>query len=165
MGFKFRDLELLARQAGFDSSISPTIAAISLAESGGNPRAHNPRYPDDSYGLMQVNMLDEPGYLLGTERRRRYGLQSNDQLFDPLTNMKAAKDIYDSQGLGAWSVYTSGAYKNHLPESFTPAAIGETALAPSQTKSESGSGLRMAGEASEPTSIVISNIAKMLGFN
>ena len=79
--------------------------------------------------------------------------------------MKAAKDIYDSQGLGAWSVYTSGAYKNHLPGSFTPAAIGETASAPSQTKSENESGLRMAGEASEPTSIVISNIAKMLGFN
>ena len=71
MGFKFRDLELLARQAGFDSSISPTIAAISLAESGGNPRAHNPRYPDDSYGLRQVTMLAEPGYLHGTERRRR----------------------------------------------------------------------------------------------
>ena len=65
MSFKFADLELLARQAGFDSSISPTIAAISLAESGGNPMAHNPRYPDNSYGLMQVNMLDEPGYQLG----------------------------------------------------------------------------------------------------
>ena len=122
MSFKFEDLELLARQAGFDSSVSPTIAAISLAESGGDPMAHNPRYPDNSYGLMQVNMLDEPGYKLGAERRQRYGLQSNDQLFDPLTNMRAAKDIYDSQGLGAWSVYTSGAYKNHLPGTFTPAS-------------------------------------------
>lgn len=118
MSLKFEDLELLARQAGFDTSISPTIAAISLAESGGNPMAHNPRYPDNSYGLMQVNMLDEPGYQLGAERRQRYGLQSNDQLFDPLTNMKAAKDIFDTQGLGAWSVYKSGAYKNHLPNGF-----------------------------------------------
>ena len=120
MSLKFEELELLARQAGFSLDDSPTIAAIALAESGGDPNAHNPIYPDNSYGLMQVNMLDEPGYMLGAERRARYGLQSNEELKDPLTNMRAAKDIFDTQGLGAWSVYKSGAYKNHLPGNFTP---------------------------------------------
>ena len=115
--YNFNEIESMARAAGFDSSISPVMAAISLAESGGNPMAHNPRYPDNSYGLFQVNMLDEPGYMLGAERRGRYGLRSNDELFDPMTNLKAAKDIYDSQGLGAWSVFTSGAYKRHMPTS------------------------------------------------
>ena len=118
MSLSFEELELLARQAGFSLDDSPTIAAIALAESGGNPNAHNPRYPDNSYGLMQVNMLDEPGYMLGAERRARYGLQSNEELKDPLVNMRAAKDIFDTQGLGAWSVYKSGAYKNHLPNGF-----------------------------------------------
>ena len=166
MSFKFGDLELLARQAGFDSSISPTIAAISLAESGGNPMAHNPRYPDNSYGLMQVNMLDEPGYQLGAERRRRYGLQSNDQLFDPLTNMKAAKDIYDSQGLGAWSVYTSGAYKNHLPGSFTPASGGQFQQQPTAPPPVQEEGLRMAGQVTGddgPLAIAVKNISRLFG--
>lgn len=140
MSYKFDELELLARQAGFDPKISPTIAAISLAESGGNPKAHNPTYPDNSYGLMQVNMLDEPGYQLGAERRNRYGLQSNEELFDPLTNMRAAKDIYDSQGLEAWSVYSSGAYKKHLPSSFTPLKKQSYEAMPSEMKA-----VRMAG--------------------
>lgn len=166
MSFKFEDLELLARQAGFDSSLSPTIAAISLAESGGNPMAHNPRYPDNSYGLMQVNMLDEPGYQLGAERRQRYGLQSNDQLFDPLTNMKAAKDIYDSQGLGAWSVYSSGAYKNHLPGSFTPASGGQFQQAPTAPPPVKEEGLRMAGQVTGddgPLAIAVKNISRLFG--
>ena len=177
MSFKFRDLELLARQAGFDPSISPTIAAISLAESGGNPMAHNPRYPDNSYGLMQVNMLDEPGYRLGAERRQRYGLRSNDQLFDPLTNMKAAKDIYDSQGLGAWSVYTSGAYKNHLPGNYTPAtelsaSASQSSMPPAEQRQPSqqlGTDLgksRMAGEITGSDGIfdvAIKNLSKLLG--
>ena len=116
----FEQLKGLALQAGFDAEIAPTIAAISLAESGGNPNAHNPTYPDNSYGLMQINMLDEPGYLLGAERRARYGLDSNEQLKDPLTNMKAAKDIYDQQGLNAWSVYRSKRHLDFLPESEMP---------------------------------------------
>ena len=116
----FEQLESLALQAGFEPNVAPTIAAISLAESGGNPDAHNPQYPDNSYGLMQINMLDEPGYELGAERRARYGLVSNEQLKDPLTNMRAAKDIYDRQGLNAWSVYKHGTYLNHLPQSKMP---------------------------------------------
>ena len=40
-------------------------------------------------------MLDDPrnDYFLGAERRARYGLKSNEQLKDPLTNAKAALDI------------------------------------------------------------------------
>ena len=116
--YKFEELEAMARMAGFDPSISPVMAAIGLAESSGNPYAHNPKYPDNSYGLFQINMLDRPGYMMGQERRNRYGLRSNEELFDPMKNLQAAKDIYDSQGLGAWSVFKSGAYKQYLPDSF-----------------------------------------------
>ena len=106
----------VARQAGIPEDKIPTMVAIALAESGGDSEAHNPKYPDNSYGLWQVNMLDEPGYMLGEERREKYGLSSNEELKDPLTNARAAYDILKSQGLGAWSVYTSGAYKTHLAE-------------------------------------------------
>ena len=118
----FEQLRSLALQAGFEPDVAPTMAAISLAESGGNPNAHNPVYPDNSYGLTQVNMIDieEEGYLLGAERRARYGLDSNEQLKDPLTNMRVAKDIYDQQGLNAWSVYKNKRYLDFLPESEMP---------------------------------------------
>ena len=107
-----------ARQAGFAENEIPTIVGIANAESSRNPRALNPNRStgDESYGLMQVNMIDEPGYQLGQERLRQFGLERKDQLYDPLTNMKAAKQIRDSQGLGAWSVYSSGAYKDYVPK-------------------------------------------------
>ena len=78
-------------------------------------------------------MLDEPGYQLGAERRQKYGLSSNEELKDPLTNAKAAFDILNSQGLGAWSVYTSGKYKDFLPDaqaaiSSTPRSTGDLKL-------------------------------------
>ena len=67
-------------------------------------------YPDNSFGLMQINMLDEPGYMLGAERRQKYGI-TNEDLKDPLTNLKVAKDIWDTQGPNAWSLYKHGIYK------------------------------------------------------
>lgn len=124
--YKFEELEAMVRMAGFDPSISPVMAAIGLAESSGNPYAHNPKYPDNSYGLFQINMLDTPDYPMGANRRARYGLRSNEELFDPMTNLKAAKDIYDSQGLNAWSVYRSGAYKDYLPDSFNAIEMPRT---------------------------------------
>jgi len=109
-------LAVILKQTGFKESEIPTMIAISRAESGLNPKAHNPRYPDDSYGLFQINMLDEPGYKLGEERRQRYGLKTNEELKNPNINARAALDIRNRQGLSAWSVYTSGAYKQYLPE-------------------------------------------------
>ena len=70
-------LEILshfARQAGFSSKeLRPVMAAIGLAESVGNPRAHNPNAStgDNSYGLMQINMLGA----MGPERRAAFGIQ------------------------------------------------------------------------------------------
>ena len=107
MAYSFQELTQIARQAGWGDE-AELAAAIALGESSGDPTAHNPRYPDDSYGLMQINMLDLPDYQLGAERRARYGLRSNEELKDPVLNMRIAKDIRDSQGLNAWSVYSSG---------------------------------------------------------
>lgn len=123
----------VARQAGIPEDKIPTMVAIAMAESSGNSEAHNPKYPDNSFGLWQINMLDEPGYQLGAERRQKYGLSSNEELKDPLTNAKAALDILNSQGLGAWSVYTSGKYKDFLPDaraaiSSTPRSAGDLQL-------------------------------------
>jgi hypothetical protein len=106
-----------ARQAGFPEDKIPTIVGIARAESGGNPLALNPNRAtgDESYGLMQVNMIDYPDYQLGQSRLREFGLKEKSDLYDPLTNMRAAKAIYDSQGPNAWSVYKSGKYKEFVP--------------------------------------------------
>ena len=91
------------------------MAAIGMAESSGRPLAHNTEGDDNSYGIFQINMLDRPGFMMGEERRGQFGLNSNEQLFDPLINAKAAKYIYDMQGFEAWTVYRTGAYLKYLP--------------------------------------------------
>lgn len=117
-------IQQAAIAGGFTPQEAPVISAIAMAESGGNTNAHNPRYPDDSYGLMQVNMLDEPGYMLGAERREKYGIQ-NEDLKNPVVNMKVAKDIWDTQGPNAWSVFKSGAYKQHLPAAMSSIQVDQ----------------------------------------
>jgi hypothetical protein len=102
------ELVRLAKSAGFSDTEAPIMAAIAAAESSGNPRAHNPntRTGDNSYGLWQINMLGR----MGPERRRQFGIQSDEELFDPEVNAKAARKIFEQQGFKAWSVYKSGAY-------------------------------------------------------
>jgi hypothetical protein len=108
------NLGSLARSAGFPAEQAVIMAAIAMAESSGRARAHNNNRStgDDSYGLWQINMIDR----LGPERRRQLGIGSNDALFDPATNARAARQVYLSQGFGAWSVYKNGAYRQYLPE-------------------------------------------------
>ncbi|WNV85858.1 type VII secretion target [Umezawaea sp. Da 62-37] len=100
-----------AQDAGFRGQDLTIAVAVALAESGGDPRAHNATPPDDSYGLWQVNMLGS----MGPARRREFGLESNSELFDPGENAKAANRISgDGRSWTPWSTYTSGAYKRHL---------------------------------------------------
>jgi Lysozyme like domain len=103
--------------AGFDNATARIMTAIALAESGGNSQAHNGVAPDNSYGLWQINMLGA----MGPQRRQQFGISSNDALYDPLTNAKAAYKVYQQQGLKAWSTYTGGSYKAFLPEVNTAA--------------------------------------------
>lgn len=102
----------LLQQQGVAKEKIPTMTAIALAESSGRPQAYNPTGLDKSYGLFQVNMYGG----LGPARMKQFGLQSEKELFDPQTNVRAAKQILNRQGLGAWSVYKSGKYKEFLPQ-------------------------------------------------
>jgi hypothetical protein len=104
----------LAQGAGFSGNDAQTMAAIIKAESSGNQYAHNTNRAtgDNSYGLSQINMIDT----LGPARRKQFGLKSNEQLLDPQTNLRAAKQVKDSSGFGAWTTFKSGTYKQFLPE-------------------------------------------------
>jgi len=102
-----------ALQAGFTADQATIMTAIAGAESAYNTNAYNPKPPDNSYGLWQINMLGS----MGPERRRLFGIGSNNALFDPATNARAAKAIFDAQGFRAWSTYSSGSYKKFLGQS------------------------------------------------
>jgi len=113
----------LAKGAGFSQSDAVIMAAIAMAESGGDSNAHNAKPPDNSYGLWQINMLGP----LQEERFKQIGISNNEQLKDPVINAHAAKVIKQRQGFTAWSVYKSGKYKAHI------AAAQKSANAPAIT--------------------------------
>ncbi len=100
----------IAKGAGFSDDNAVIAAAIAMAESGGNSNAHNPKPPDNSYGLWQINMIGD----LGPARRQQYGLSSNEQLFDPVTNAKIAFRISGGSNFSPWTTYTGEKYKSHL---------------------------------------------------
>lgn len=122
-----QDAYQLALGAGFNEEEARTMAAIAVAESGLNTTAFNGNAStgDKSYGLWQINMLGR----MGPERRDMFGIQSDEQLFDPATNARAAYEIYKMQGFGAWSVYNSGRYRQYMnaelsTSSTTPSSAG-----------------------------------------
>jgi murein DD-endopeptidase MepM/ murein hydrolase activator NlpD len=108
----------LARSVGIPEEKVSTMVAIALAESGGDPTIDTVKSGSDpdkknefSLGLWQINMLGR----MGEERRKQFGISSNEELYDPVVNAKAALAILNSQGLGAWGAYTNNSYKDYLP--------------------------------------------------
>lgn len=104
-----KDIAGVALNAGFSGGALTTAVAIALAESSGNPRAHNTNAAtgDNSYGLWQINMIGA----MGPARRKQFGITSNDDLFDPSTNARAAMMLYKARGgFGDWSTYNRGTY-------------------------------------------------------
>jgi hypothetical protein len=98
----YPDLVVLAGFAGFGKSGNSNImAAIAMAESGGDPAAHNSL---DCRGLWQIN----------------YPVWQSDpaiaklDLYKPKDNATAAQHVYEKQGYQAWTTYTSGAYKKYV---------------------------------------------------
>jgi len=51
----------LAQKAGFQGQSANMIAHIAQWESGGNPLAINPKDPQGSYGVLQINQAAHPG--------------------------------------------------------------------------------------------------------
>jgi hypothetical protein len=75
--------------AGWSEADWPRLACVIHRESRGNPAAHNPRYPDDSYGLIQLNMRAHRkwvGPLVGGDFNR---------LFNGYTNLSIGRTLFD----------------------------------------------------------------------
>jgi Lysozyme like domain len=110
------EIYALARRAEFSEQQAVTATAIALAESSGNPDAHNdnPATKDDSFGLWQINMIGT----LGPARRKQFGISRNEELFDPVTNAQAAHSVFSSPpgGFAQWSTFKRGEHERHLDD-------------------------------------------------
>jgi hypothetical protein len=95
------DLELkeLLSLVGFKGKDLVVAWAVAKKESNGRPLAFNGNHKtgDSSYGMFQINMIDS----LGPDRRTKFDLDSNADLFNPVKNAEIA--YYMSNGGDDWS--------------------------------------------------------------
>jgi len=96
-------LSELLTAVGFEGEAHRIAWGIAMRESNARPLAHNKstRTGDSSYGIYQINMIFD----LGPERRKKFGLTSNEQLFDPVLNAQVAF-LMTSGGkdFGSWGI-------------------------------------------------------------
>ena len=130
-------LVALAKQVGFNQQNAVIAAAVAKAESGGGSGKLNntPSTGDLSYGLWQINMIDR----LGPERLKQFGIYSYQQLYDPLTNARAAFILSGGSNFSPWSVYKSGKYKSFLPEAQKAAGVSPAQFTSAQQGNIPGS--------------------------
>lgn len=115
----YQAIESLWTSAGGSKALAPVMAAIAMAESGGRPSALNATPPDYSVGLWQINYYGS----MRAGRTREFGSPSALRA-SPAAQARAAVAIERQQGLGAWSTYTTGAYRRYLNGKDVPAGGG-----------------------------------------
>lgn len=122
-GLSMSQARQYALEAGFTPEDARVVAAIARGESGLDPTNSTRRSGleastgEDSVGLMQINW----GYHKNSGWLQKLGINSREDLFDPVLNMKAAKYLYDNRGsFDDWTVYTKGIYKQYLNTVNTP---------------------------------------------
>jgi hypothetical protein len=103
-----RSIAQMLLKRGFKKEDIWKMLAISHRESRWIPSVRNVGPVDDSYGLFQINMKGN----LGEARRKYFGIAEDSELFDPATNVKAARITYGGGNLSPWNV--KGDWKNGI---------------------------------------------------
>jgi hypothetical protein len=95
------DLVQMLKAVGFKGKGLRTAWAVAKAESNGRPFAFNgnARTGDSSYGVFQINMIGN----LGPDRRDKFDLDANAELFSPVTNAEIA--FHMTKGGEDWSAW------------------------------------------------------------
>lgn len=96
-----KDLKNLLKLVGFEGQNLKEAWAIAKKESNGRPFAFNgnTKTGDSSYGIFQINMIG----MLGPDRRNKYDLDHNADLFNPVVNAEIA--FHMSNGGNNWSAW------------------------------------------------------------
>ena len=95
------DLVQLLKAVGFKGKGLRTAWAVAKAESNGRPFAFNgnAKTGDSSYGVFQINMIGD----LGPDRREKFDLGVNAELFSPVTNAEIV--FHMTKGGDDWSAW------------------------------------------------------------
>ena len=121
--FSYDSLYRLAMEVGFPPEDARIMAAIALAESKGDAQIDTVASGTDpnkenefSLGLWQINVIKE----FQAERFPLFNIKSPQELYNPLTNAKAAFILYSrrkpEERFDDWSTYLDGSYKKFLPK-------------------------------------------------
>ncbi len=103
-----RQLVELLKAVGFQGNGLRMAWAVAKAESNGRPFAFNGNVKtgDSSYGIFQINMLGS----LGPDRREKFDLGLNAELFSPVKNAKIVHHMTKGgKDWSSWSSYKKGA--------------------------------------------------------
>lgn len=101
-----KELKELLKAIGFEGKALKLAWATAKAESNGRPHAFNGnrKTGDSSYGIFQINMIDE----LGNDRRDRFDLESNAELFNPVLNAEIVFYMTkEGKDWSAWKINSS----------------------------------------------------------
>ena len=87
------DLVKMLKAVGFTGKGLKTAWAVAKAESNGRPFAFNgnAKTGDSSYGVFQINMIGH----LGPDRRDKFNLDANAELFSPVKNAEIVFHMTD----------------------------------------------------------------------
>jgi hypothetical protein len=119
----FAGLVRLARAGGWRGRNAQIAAAVAYAESRGNQHARHVNSDGSiDLGPWQVNSV--------------HGFDSGRLVNDAVYSAKAAHDVWEHQGWGAWTTFRSGAYKAYLDDAH---AAARTKASHSSTSSSSSS--------------------------
>lgn len=157
----------LAYNAGFRGDDLATALAVAYAESNWRTGAHNPNAStgDNSFGLFQINMLGA----LGPDRLQRYGLNRNEDLYDPQTNARVAYSMFSSSGFSPWSTWKRGEHEQYMDiarNAISSADVGDPSpmYMPSR-RQQSGSNGNSRSTTNHYTSSPTINVAPVINFN
>lgn len=140
----------LLRSQGATPEEAAFIGAHMGGESRGHAGAHNFHGADLSYGLWQINMIGG----MGPQRRKMWGLKSNEDLFDKNVNARAAIALYRDwvrrgrHGPSPWAgsnrfltpSYSARAARAARDWHAPNVPVGASAVAPSHTPGGGGGG-------------------------
>jgi len=110
--FTDEELAQMLYAVGFEGKALRVAWAVVKKESNGRPLAFNgnTRTGDSSYGIFQINMIGG----LGVDRREKYDLKTNRELFDPVINAEIAFHM-TSEG-DNWSSWKVGSGYNGVDQ-------------------------------------------------
>lgn len=94
-----KELRSILQKVGFTGNGLEMAVAIAYYESTFRPASLN--RSSNCYGLFQINMSGS----MGPDRRKKYGLSKNEDLFNPIINATVAYKM--SNGGKDWSAWTT----------------------------------------------------------